>query len=68
VSEDCKLKHDDSSIPSDDEIDFVVQNLLPVCDGRERGSRIGADPAIVIRQLCVVLNNTVVELDDVGIL
>jgi hypothetical protein len=55
-------------VPSNGEIDFVVQHLPPVCEGRKRGSCVGADPTIVVRQLCFVLNNTVIELDDIRIL
>lgn len=56
------------TIPCNGEINLVAQNLPPVSKGCNRWSCVGANAAIVVCKLVIVLDNTVIELDDVRIL
>lgn len=46
----------------------MSDDLFDVTQRPERGRRVRPDPAIVERELFIVLDQTAIELDDVGIL
>lgn len=60
----------DGRLPGDGEINLVVDNLPPVLERLPRRLGIRSDPAVVVRDLVVIvlLQQEAIQFDDVGVL
>lgn len=54
--------------PSNGEIDHIVYHEFPVLVRTPGWLGISADSTVVVRELTIILDNPVINLDDIGIL